>query len=106
VTGKLAQLKSRRESLVALAAAQRRDIGDQIEPLRQPLARVDQALAVVNYVKHHPSLLVGLGVVLVVLSRGPAGKWLTRGWLAWRTVQSARTALGSDDHQIGSTRRR
>jgi hypothetical protein len=99
VTDKLNQLRIRREELVARAAAQRGDLRDKLEPLRQPLARVDQALTVIGYVKRHPSLMVGIAVLAVILRRGPAGKWLGRGWLAWQTVQGLRSALNSPEGQ-------
>ncbi len=100
VTDKLDQLRARREELVARAAAQRGDFRENLEPLRQPLARVDQALEVIGYVRRHPSLLAGAAVVAVILGRGPAGKWLGRGWLAWKTVQSLRSALIEDRNPL------
>lgn len=99
MTDKLELLRARREELVARAAAQRGDLRENLEPLRQPLARVDQALAVIAYVKRHPSLMVGVAVVALIVRRGPAGKWLGRGWLAWQTVQGLRSALASPESQ-------
>lgn len=93
MTDRLAVLRARREELVTRAAVQRAGLKRDIEPLRRPLARVDQALAVIHYVKRHPSLIVGAGVMLVILRRGPAGTWLSRGWLAWRMLQTLRSSL-------------
>ncbi len=92
---KLIRLAERRERLVAQAAAQRMALAQNIEPWRQPLARVDQGLAVLRYIKSHPAWIVGGVALLAVLRPGRAragsiGKWLTRGWATWRLVHKLR----------------
>lgn len=88
---KLRQLAERRERLVAQAAAQRMTLAQNIEPWRLPLARADQGLAALRYIKGHPAWIVG-GVVLLlgVLRPGRVGKWLGRGWVTWRMVHKLR----------------
>ena len=88
---KLIRLAERRERLVAQAAAQRMALAQSIEPWRQPLARADQGLAALRYIKGHPAWIVG-GVVLLlgVLRPVRVGKWLTRGWATWQLVNKLR----------------
>lgn len=92
---KLIRLAERRERLVAQAAAQRMALAQDIEPLRVPLARVDQGLAVLRYIKRNPAWVVGGAALLAALRPGRAraaglGKWLTRGWAAWQMVRQLR----------------
>lgn len=87
---KLIRLAERRERLVAQAAAQRMALAQNIEPWRNPLARVDQGLAALRYIKSHPAWIVG-GVVLVAALRpGRVGKWLRRGWVTWAMMHKLR----------------
>lgn len=84
---KQARLAVQRERLIAQAAAQRTAFAENIEPLRVPLARVDQGLEALRYLKRHPMLLLG-GVALVsALSWNRSGKWLQRGWVLWQIVR-------------------
>jgi hypothetical protein len=87
---KLKLLAERRERLVAQAAAQRMALAQNIEPWRQPLARVDQGLAALRYIKNHPTWIVGGIALLAALRPGRAGKWLARGWAAWQLVHKLR----------------
>lgn len=87
---KWVRLVERRERLVAQAAAQRMALAQNIEPWRAPLARVDQGLAVLRYVKRHPAWIVGGVALLAVLRPGNIGKWLGRGWVTWQMVHKLR----------------
>lgn len=92
---KLIRLAERRERLVAQAAAQRLALAKNIEPWRRPLARVDQGLAVLRYIKGHPAWIVGGVALLTALRPGRVraagvGKWLTRGWATWQMVRKLR----------------
>lgn len=87
---KLVRLVERRERLVAQAAAQRMALAQNIEPWRAPLARVDQGLAALRYVKRHPAWIVGGVALLAVLRPGNIGKWLGRGWVTWQMVHKLR----------------
>lgn len=85
----------RRERLVAQAAAQRIRLAQNIEPWRQPLARADQGLAALRYIKSHPAWIVGGVALLAALRPGRVraagvGKWLTRGWATWQMVRKLR----------------
>lgn len=92
---RLIRLAERRERLVAQAAAQRMALAQNIEPLRVPLARADQGLAMLSYIKRHPAWIVGGVALLAALRPGRAraagvGKWLTRGWAMWQMVRQLR----------------
>jgi len=90
---KQVQLVMRREQLIDMAAMQRAELGQLIEPWRAPLARLDQGLNVIRYFKRHPSLILISGLALAALRPGRlgAGEWLRRGWLAWRVVRHWRS---------------
>ena len=92
---KLRRLAERREHLVAQAAAQRLALAENIEPWRRPLARVDQGLAALRYIKRHSAWIVGGVALLAALRPGRVraagvGKWLTRGWATWQLVHKLR----------------
>ena len=87
---KLIRLAERREHLVAQAAAQRLALAQNIEPWRIPLARADQGLAALRYIKSHPVWIAGGVFLLAALRPGRAGKWLGRGWAAWQIIRKLR----------------
>jgi hypothetical protein len=87
---KLRLLIERRNNLVAQAATQRLVLSVTIEPWHAPLARVDQGLAVLRYLRHHPAWLIGGGLVLAAFRPGHRGSWLGRGWLAWKVLRKLR----------------
>ena len=88
---KLLHLAERRNHLVARAAAQRTALAQNIEPWRVPLARVDQGLAALRFVKNHPATLVVGGILLAVLRLRRAGKWLQLGWVTWQMRHKLRS---------------
>lgn len=70
---KLARLAERRERLVALSAVQRETIRQSAQPWRVPLARIDQGLEVLRYVRGHPVVMAGAGLLLLKLRRSSGG---------------------------------
>lgn len=90
MNNKLMRLAERRTHLVAQIAAQRMALAQNIEPWRMPLARVDQGLAVLRYIKRHPAWIVGAVALLAALRPTGTGKWLRRGWVTWRIVHQLR----------------
>ncbi|MDP1634642.1 MAG: YqjK-like family protein [Gallionellaceae bacterium] len=90
MNGKLIRLAERRERLVAQAATQRMVLAQNIEPWRTPLARVDQGLVVLRYIKCHPVWVVGGLGLLAALRIGRAKKWLGRGWVTWQMMHKLR----------------
>lgn len=87
---KMTLVAARRERLIAQAAAQRTALAQNIEPWRIPLARVDQGLAALRYIKHHPAWIVGGVALLAALRPGRVGKWMGRGWVAWQMLSKLR----------------
>ena len=87
---KLARLAERRERLVAQAAVQRMALAQNIEPWRIPLARADQGLAALRFIRRHPALIAGGGVLVAVLRPARIWKWLRRGWVTWWIVHDLR----------------
>lgn len=87
---KLIRLAERRERLVAQAAAQRMTLAQNIEPWRNPLARADQGLAALRYIKSHPAWIVGGVVLLAALRPGRVWKWLGRSWVTWQMMHKLR----------------
>ena len=87
---KLIRLAERRERLVAQAAVQRMTLAQNIEPWRIPLARADQGLAALRYIRHHPVWIVGAGMLLAALRLKRIAKWLRRGGISWLLVSKLR----------------
>lgn len=87
---KLTRLVERRERLVAQAAAQRITLAQNIEPWRMPLARVDQGLVALRYIKSHPVWIFGGAALLAALRPGRVGKWLQLGWVTWQVRHKLR----------------
>lgn len=84
MNGKLIRLAERRERLIAQAAAQRMELAQNIEPWRIPLARVDQGLVALRFIKSHPAWILGGAAVLATTRFGRVGKWLQLGWVTWQ----------------------
>lgn len=88
---KLTRLAERRAQLVTQAAAQRIALAQHIEPWRKPLARVDQGLQVVRYVKRHPAWVAGGVAALFAFQPGRVLHWLRRGWGVWHWLHKLRS---------------
>jgi len=78
------QLAARRQQLVALAAAQRTILANDMEPWRARLALADRGVAALQYVRRHPALMLGAALLLAALRPRRTGTWLQRGWLVWQ----------------------
>lgn len=81
---KLARIAERRRQLIDQAAAQRIVLAADMIPWRVRLARVDQGIAAVRYVRSRPALWLGGALLLAALRPRRFGIWLRRGWLAWQ----------------------
>lgn len=84
------QLTERRERLIAEAAAQRATLARCIEPWRAPLAVADKGVSALHFLKQHPALLAGGGILLAALRPVRVVRWLRRGWVAWRVLRGLR----------------
>ncbi len=90
---KLLRIAEKRNRLVLQVAAQRSELGQQVEPWRVPLARADQGLAALRYIKTHPVPMIGGVVLLALLRPRNAGKWLGRAFVAWRVLHGVLPSL-------------
>lgn len=93
MTDRKQDLATRQGALRERIALQRRTLAAQSEPLEQALARGDQVLKGVDWLKHHP-VAVGAAVLAVTVARPKrAWRWAKRGFFAWRTWQGVRELL-------------
>lgn len=79
---KLASISERRQRLVNQAAEQRLALANNIQPLKGGLALADKGLSIVQYVKKHPVLIMGIAALVGMLRPTRAVKWLRRSWVA------------------------
>jgi hypothetical protein len=86
MTRNLQELSRRRDALVALAAAHRAALAENIQPWRQPLALADQGMAAVRAIARHPVWIAAAVAVLAALKPARVMPWLGRGMGAWRLL--------------------
>jgi hypothetical protein len=91
----LPEVLGRRASLVASAQSQRERLTEEFLALRRATRWVDKGVQGANYLRQHPLLLVGAGVVTLVVLRRPLVRvgWLRlikRGFVVWRGVAAVR----------------
>jgi hypothetical protein len=97
VTGRrLAQVHTRRERLVAKAAAQRDEMALLLEPWHRPLAVADRGVTVALYLRERPGIVLMAVAALVVLAPKRAFRWARRAYGLWRGYRWAAKAL----HQV------
>lgn len=80
----LTQLAERREHLLALIAAQRTALAQDMATWHAPLALADHGVAALRYIRRHPALSMGGILVIAALRPHHAGKWMMRAWLLWQ----------------------
>jgi len=90
---RLAQIHARRERLLGRSGAQRDELALLLAPLRGPLAVADRGVAVVQYARAHPGLVVIAAAVFVLLSPKRAFRWARRAFTIWRGYRWAAQAL-------------
>lgn len=91
MNAKLIRLAERRACLIEQTAKQRAALAQEAEPLRTVLARADQGLAVVRYLKSHPLWLVsGGGTLIALLGPGRLWRWFGRGLVGLQMVNRIR----------------
>jgi len=94
VSRRLAQIRLRRERLIARAAVERDGIALLASRLRAPLALADRGVLAVQYVRMHPGIVVLAVAAFVVLSPRRALRWARRGVYLWRGYRWALQLLG------------
>jgi hypothetical protein len=95
----LPEVLGRRASLVAHAQSQRERLSAEFRGLRGASVWVDRGMTGAAYLREHPLVLVGAGVVVLVVFRRPLarGGWvrlIQRGFVAWRGFLALR-AIGA-----------
>lgn len=90
---RLAEIRLRRERLIAKAAAQRDEVALRLDSWRAPLAVADRGATAVQYVRAHPGALALALIVLAALSPRRALRWARRGVIFWRGYRWALRAL-------------
>jgi len=90
---KLLELATRHGALTVRIDDQRRLLAQHAMPLEAALARGDNVLKGVDWLKHHPAA-VGIAVVAAVIARPQrAWRWAKRGFVIWRGWQTVRNSL-------------
>lgn len=92
---RLAEIRTRRERLLARAGAQREEVALLLVPWQTPLRIADRGLAAAAHLRTHPELVAVAVIVLLVLSPRRALRWARRAYVAWRGYRWAVRALGS-----------
>jgi len=90
---RLEQINARREQLLARSAAQRDELALLLAPLKGPLAVADRGVAVAQYARAHPGLVVIAAAIVVVISPKRAFRWARRAFAVWRGYRWAARAL-------------
>ncbi len=90
---RLAQVRSRRERLLARSAAERAELAAVLAPLAGPLAIADRGIAAVQSIRAHPGLVASVAAVVVVVSPRRAFRWARRALVAWRGYRWVARAL-------------
>ena len=86
-------LATRHGALKVRIDEQRRLLSKEVEPIKNALARGDQVLKGVDWLKHHPAA-VGLAVTAVVVARPRrAWRWAQRSFFLWRGWQAIKKSL-------------
>jgi hypothetical protein len=93
VNHRLAEIRTRRELLLARSAVEREALALELERWRAPLGLADRGFRVVQYLGRHPGVLVLLVAALVALSPKRALRWAGAAVAVWRGYRSAAALL-------------
>jgi hypothetical protein len=94
VNRRLAEIRARRELLLARSAVQREALALLVQRLRAPLELADQGFRIVRYAREHPGAVLLAVAALAALSPKRAFRWARRAVLFWRGYRWAAAALG------------
>ena len=84
MNGRHAEIRARRELLLARSAVQRDALALLVERWRPPLELADQGIRVVRYAREHPGAVLLAVAALAALSPKRAFRWGRRAVLFWR----------------------
>ncbi len=91
---RLAEVRARRELLVARSAVQRDALALLVEGAHAPLEVADQGLRVLRYARAHPAVIVLAVAALVALSPKRSFRWARRATALWQGYRWAAQLLG------------
>lgn len=86
-------LAMRHGALKARIDEQRRTLARQVAPFESALARGDEVLKGVNWLKHHPAAIAAAVAAVLVVRPKAAWRWAKRGFFLWRGWQAVRSRL-------------
>jgi hypothetical protein len=86
-------LAMRQGALKARIDEQRRTLARHAAPLESALARGDEVLKGVNWLKHHPVAIAAAVAAVLVFRPKAAWRWAKRGFFLWRGWQAVRSRL-------------
>jgi hypothetical protein len=84
VNRRLAEVRARRELLIARSAVQRDALALQVARWRAPLELADYGLQAGRYVRDHPGAILFAVAAFAALSPKRAFRWARRAVLVWR----------------------
>ena len=91
---RLAELRLRRERLIARSAVQRVELARELAPLSGPIALVERGLSGIVWLRRHPvAIAVGVAVMMVIRPRRILGG-VHQGMAAWRIAQMLIPLIG------------
>ncbi len=82
-----AQIRARRERLIARAELQRDELEREIDVWQPAIGVLDRALAGYAWIRAHPEILVAAGVVMLVLRPRRTLRWSMRFYSLWQTYR-------------------
>ena len=91
---RLAEIRARRELLLARSAVQRDTLALLVQRWHAPLDLADRGFRVVQYAREHPGAILLAVAVLVALSPKRALRWAGGATAIWRGYRWAAAALG------------
>jgi hypothetical protein len=94
VNRRLAEIRARRELLLARSAVQRDALALLVQRWRAPLDLADRGFRVVQYAREHPGAVLLAVAALAALSPKRAFRWARRAVVFWRGYRWAAAVLG------------
>jgi len=86
----------RKQAILARIARQRRELADEAQILKPPLAAIDRGIVFARYLREHPLVPALAAAMIVVLRPARTFRWLKRGWFFWGIYKNARGKLAGD----------
>ncbi len=91
---RLAEIRARRELLLARSAVQRDALALLVERARAPIELADRGFRIVQYAREHAGAVLLAVAVFAALSPKRALRWAGAAMAIWRGYRSARGVIG------------